>query len=173
MAQITWGGKAGLNVSTLGTTGIYSPRLGYHSGFYYSQHIEEQYGVQIELLYSLQGASFGISEARMSYHYMHLPVMMKVYFEDNNYIEVGPQFGYLLSASEYIFGIRQTITSSVRRWDIGGNLGVGHETSFGGIVGVRFNLGFLNANGGQVGAENVFRNIVGQLYFAYRFKEVM
>jgi hypothetical protein len=171
-AQVVWGLKGGANVSTLGNSVQYKPRLGYHLGTFYSQHIEEQYGWQIGLQYSLQGARDAANtNGRLSYHYLSLPLVMKFYFSGNTFAELGPQVGYLLSANYSEEGFKEERTELVKRWDLLGLIGLGHETESGASMGLRFGWGFLNTSGGSVGNAVVFRNILFQAYLGIKIKE--
>ena len=173
-AQVVMGLKGGLNVATLGTSSTYNPRLSYHIGGYYSQHIEEQYGIQVGLQYSLQGARVnnGISGSRLSYHYLSVPVLMKFYLSGSIYAEVGPQVAYLLKAQYKESGFEDDKTASVKRWDFLGMVGFGHETDTGGNMGLRLGIGFTNPSGASVGNEFVPRNLVLQGYIAFALKEI-
>ena len=171
-AQVVWGLKGGANVSTLGNSVQYKPRLGYHLGTFYSQHIEEQYGWQIGLQYSLQGARDAANtNGRLSYHYLSLPLVMKFYFSGNTFAELGPQVGYLLSANYSEEGFKEERTELVKRWDFLGLIGLGHETESGASMGLRFGWGFLNTSGGSVGNAVVFRNLLFQAYLGIKIKE--
>jgi hypothetical protein len=171
-AQVVWGLKGGANVSTLGNSVQYKPRLGYHLGTFYSQHLEEQYGWQIGLQYSLQGARDAANtNGRLSYHYLSLPLVMKFYFAGNTFAELGPQVGYLLSANYSEDGFKEERTELVKRWDLLGLIGLGHETESGASMGLRFGWGFLNTSGGSVGNAVVFRNILFQAYLGIKIKE--
>ena len=167
-AQVIWGLKGGANVSSLGNTSAAEPaRLGYHLGTFYSQHIEEQYGWQIGLQYSLQGARDGINpDLRLSYHYLNLPIVMKFYFAGSTFAELGPQFGYLLSAKAVETGIKRDLTESIKRWDFMGLVGLGHETDSGASMGLRFGWGFLNAGNTQA-----YKNLLFQAYIGFKLKE--
>ncbi len=171
-AQVVWGLKGGANVSTLGNSVQYKPRLGYHLGTFYSQHIEEQYGWQIGLQYSLQGARDAANtNGRLSYHYLSLPLVMKFYFAGNTFAELGPQVGYLLSANYSEEGFKEERTELVKRWDFLGLIGLGHETESGASMGLRFGWGILNTSGGSVGNAVVFRNLLFQAYLGIKIKE--
>jgi len=173
-AQVVLGLKGGLNVATLGTSSTYKPRLSYHVGGYYSQHIEEQYGIQIGLQYSLQGARVnnGVSGSRLSYHYLSVPILMKFYMSGSLYAEVGPQVAYLLKAQYKEEGFSEDKTSSVKRWDFLGMVDFGHETDSGGNMGLRLGIGFTNPSGASIGNEFVPRNLVLQGYIAFALKEL-
>ena len=169
--QVIWGLKGGANVSNLGNSTQYKARFGYHVGTFYSQHIEEQYGWQIGLQYSLQGARDGVKpDRRLSYHYLSLPVVMKIYFNGKTFAELGPQLGYLLSAKSIETGFEEDLTTAVNRWDLLGMIGMGHETDSGASMGLRFGYGFLNTSGGSVGNSVVFRNLLLQLYIGIKLK---
>jgi len=171
-AQVIWGLKGGANVSTLGNSAQYKPRFGYHIGTFYSQHIEEQYGWQIGLQYSLQGArDAGNPDRRLSYHYLSLPLVMKLYFNGKTFAEIGPQVGYLLNAKSIETGFEEDLTESVKSWDFLGLIGMGYETDSGASMGLRFGYGFLNTSGGSVGNTVVFRNLLLQLYIGIKLKE--
>jgi len=172
-AQIYWGLKGGANVSTLGTSSGSKPRLGYHLGTYYSQHLEEQYGWQIGLQYSLQGSRVeNGANGRLRYNYLSMPILMKLYFAESTYAEIGPQIAYLMSAKYKETGFEEDKTSSVKRWDFLAMGGIGHETEWGGNAGLRFGFGFTNTSGATVGSSTVFRNLLLQLYVSFNLKEI-
>jgi hypothetical protein len=171
-AQVVMGLKGGLNVATLGTSSSYKPRLAYHIGGYYSQHIEDQYGLQIGLQYSLQGARvMNGANGRLSYHYLSIPILMKLYFAESLYAEVGPQVAYLMSAKYIETGFKEDKTESIKRWDFLGMVGFGHETDSGGNLGLRLGIGFTNP-AGVVGAEFVPRNLILQGYVGFAIKDL-
>lgn len=170
-AQITWGIKGGANATTLGDfSSAYAPQLRLHAGFYYQQRLEQQYGLTAELLFSMQGArSKNISRQYLGYNYALMPILMKFYFVNDMYAEVGPQFGYLLFANFHDDGYVENITENVKRFDFSALIGVGKEVDFGNF-GARFGLGLTNASGASVGSDTVFRNLLLQIYVAYRVK---
>lgn len=172
-SQVMLGAKGGANVSTLGSSSLYTPRLGYHAALYYSQHIEEQYGIQFELQYSLQGARDAAStNGRLSYHYLALPVVLKLYFKASTFAEIGPQAAYLLKASYRESGFEANRTDQVKRFDLLGVAGFGHETLKGTTMGLRFGVGFLNSSGASVGNSIVFRNLFFQAHFGIKLKDL-
>ena len=173
-AQILFGGKGGINVSTLGTSGLYKPRLGYHAALFYSQHLEAQYGWQFELQYSLQGArDAAITNGRLAYHYLSLPVVLKLYFKESVFAEVGPQVSYLAGAKYSQPGFKEDKSSEVRRWDFLGVVGFGYETETGTNMGLRVGVGFLNTSGASVGSSAIFRNLFLQAHVGFKIKELL
>lgn len=171
--QVILGAKGGLNVSTLGTSSLYKPRLGYHLGIYYSQHLEEQYGWQIGLQYSVQGARDAtLVNGRLNYHYLSMPLVLKLYFSGPTFAEIGPQVGYLLGASYTETGFKDDRSDVVRKWDILGLVGFGFETDSGTTMGLRFGVGFLNTSGASVGNAVVYRNLLLQAHIGFKIKEM-
>lgn len=172
-AQTYFGGKAGINVATLSLTSrVYNPRLAYHAGFYYMQKIEEQYGLQFELQYSLQGArDASIQNRRISYHYLHVPALVKFYFDNEVFLSVGPQLSYLMKAKSVEEGFKEDVTSNVKMFDLSMLVGTGKETDFGNF-GLRFGWGFFNTSGGSVGNTTVFRNLLMQIYVGFKIKDL-
>lgn len=171
MGQITWGVKGGANISTLGEFNVaYGPQLRFHAGLYYQQRLDAQYALAAELHFSMQGArSKVISDRYLIYNYANLPIVMKFYFANDIYAEVGPQFGYLINAKAHDNGFTDTITDEVKKFDLTVLAGAGKEMGFGNL-GARFGLGLTNTSGATVGSNTVFRNLLLQIYVAYRVK---
>lgn len=171
--QITWGVKGGANATTLGEfNSAYGPQLRFHAGLYYQQRLEQQYGLVVELQYSMQGARAKfISNQFLAYNYALMPVLMKFYFANDAYVETGPQFGYLLSAKFHDAGYVESKTDELKRFDFSALVGLGREVDFGNF-GARFGYGLTNTSGASVGSDTVFRNLLLQIYVAYTVKEL-
>ena len=172
-AQISWGVKGGMNVSTLGNFDpLYKPRLGYHIGAYYLQHLDVQYGLQAELQYSLQGARDASYATRnLAYNYLHLPVLLRFFLENGTTtVDVGPQFSYLVRARIKEDGFTYPVPDKVRAFDMSALVGMSNEADWG-QYGFRFGWGFFNTSGGSVGAPNVYRNLLLQLSVGIKVSE--
>ena len=167
-SQVTWGTKGGANITTLGDfSSGYNPMLRLHAGFLYQQRLEEQYGLSIEIQYSMQGASSAtISRQYLAYNYINLPVLLKIYFREEVFAEIGPQFGYLLFATLHDDGLKQLVTDTIRRFDLAALVGVGKETDFGNY-GARAGVGITNTSGGLIVNNIVFRNLLLQFYVGF------
>lgn len=112
-AQIKFGAKAGLNLSTLATSSYSTDaKVGFHIGGFAEIKIADKFALQPELLLSLQG---GKTSSRYDYFfenyysentrdllYLNLPVMAKFYVIEKLSVEAGPQVGFLLSAKQNI-----------------------------------------------------------------------
>lgn len=162
-----FGFKGGMNVSTLGKEGSgYTTKLGYHFGFYSTSRFYQEFGLQMELLVTQQGARVeDISNLKLNYTYLAAPIFANIYFTESASIEAGLQVAYLLKATQVDEGEKINQRDVVRNWDLAGILGFNYSKPYGSI-GIRYVLGFTNTNNSSVAAENKFRNKVLQLYVA-------
>ncbi|RRD79617.1 porin family protein [Tannerella forsythia] len=121
-AQMTVGGKAGLNVSTITDVSLtfmdkpmekididYEYRLGMHVGGYAHYRFSSTFGLQTELLYSQMGyketipvtdyggKAYANATAKGLLHYLTLPVLLRFTVPRTGlFLEAGPQAGFLL-----------------------------------------------------------------------------
>ncbi len=162
-----FGFKGGLNVSSLGNkeAGL-SAKLGYNFGFYGEKRFYQEVGVQTELLVSFQGArSTDVSEVRLNYTYIVLPIIANIYFSEGAAVELGLQGGYLIRAIQKDGGNKINIRDSVNNWDLSGIIGLAYGKKFG-RIGIRYVLGITNTNGSWFTFDTNSKNKVLQLYLA-------
>ncbi len=162
-----FGFKGGLNISTIGnnSSGL-TTQLGYNLGIYSMIRPYQEVGLQAELLVSKIGGRYeNISNLRLNYTYLTLPVFTNIYFAEGAALEMGFQFGYLLSATQVDAGNKIDISDDVKDWDFGGVVGLSYIKPYG-SVGLRYVLGISNTNSGSRSAEVKFKNKVLQLYIA-------
>jgi hypothetical protein len=108
--SIHFGLKSGLNITNIAIS-KYNNKAGVHAGIF-GEFKFNNFAVQPELLYSLQGAQYSTevlnivsATYKCNFHYLHIPLMLKYYVIDGLAFEIGPQLGLLLSAkSEETFG---------------------------------------------------------------------
>ena len=106
-----FGLKAGLNLASLNgddIEGDVNSRVGLYAGAFYEYFLSEQFSIQPELLYSMQGATGeesgnieGMSysaESTLKLDYINVPVMAKYYPMPQLFLQAGPQFGFNISA---------------------------------------------------------------------------
>lgn len=104
-AQITYGAKAGLNITNLKDIhGDSDSRYGFHVGGFATIPIGQsnQFYLQPELLYSQQGEKNTGANYDELYQldYLNIPVLFKPYFSEQDtefYGIIGPQFGFLIN----------------------------------------------------------------------------
>ncbi len=181
------GAKAGVNLSTLtGDISGIKGRTSFHLGGVAEFPISEKLSIQPELLFSSQGAKYS-DEGSLILNYLQVPVMGKYYVMDELSLELGPQFGYLLSAKlKYdsdengndpgpnTEGGRsqsvetEDVKSDVKSIDVGLLFGLGYKLDSGINFGMRYNLGLVNANNIE-GSSGKIKNSVFQISVGYFF----
>ncbi len=159
--------KGGMNVSTLGgkESGS-SAKLGYHIGFSGEKRYYQELGVKAELMVSLQGArSSQVSELKLNYTYLVLPVIAAIYINEGTSLDLGLQGGYLLRAIQKDGGVKINIRDNVNNWDLSGIFGLSYGKSYG-RIGIRYVLGISNTNGSFFTFDSNSKNKVFQAYIS-------
>lgn len=166
--EIGFGIKGGLNLSNLSIKqdDVSKPdsRTSFHIGGLVEIPISGKFSIQPELLFSMQGAQEEESETYMGQtysskttlklNYINLPIMAKYYVVDGLALEVGPQFGFLMSAKGEFEasgpGIDETGTidlkEEVKTLDMGVAFGASYELNLGVFFSARYNIGLSNIN---------------------------
>ena len=117
--EIKFGAKVGLNISNL--KGDYPEEIdeqdsktGIHLGVFAEYKINEKFTLQPELLYSIQGNTYGYknyydsgsyyegADYNLNINYLNLPIIFKFKIIEKLSIDFGPQLGYVLSAKTKI-----------------------------------------------------------------------
>jgi len=99
----SWGVKGGLNSAALnfsiaGST-VHADRLNaFHAGLYATIMTTEKFGVQPELMYSIQGSKVGSSDIKLGY--LVIPFMFRYNIINPVSLQAGPQLGVLLLATD-------------------------------------------------------------------------
>lgn len=105
-AQWSFGVKGGLNASKMKWEAM-DPKfkIGAQVGGFATYHLNEEWSLQTELLYALQGCRFEVWEsldekdkitAKENLHYLNIPILARFQFASGLYFELGPQVGFLL-----------------------------------------------------------------------------
>ncbi|KUG06349.1 porin family protein [Solirubrum puertoriconensis] len=180
---IRFGVKAGANYSNLAGDVVdedrYESKFGVHGGLMLNVGLVDDgfLSLQPEILFSQKGFKYADRDVtigndrlrftgKLTYNYLDVPVLLKIN-AGGLFFEAGPQFGYLLSASDDIEVTRngQTQTSSqnysdlddVKRTEVGYAAGLGFQAKSGPMIGLRYNGSFTDfADDGYQGDE--FRN---------------
>lgn len=184
--NISGGIRLGMNVANTKVTTIASSitpdaKVGFFVGGYMSVMLTGKFGIQPELIYSTMGStsssvltSQGITikaTDELKFSYLSLPVMLRFNLTDNFNLQLGPQLGYLLSATETagatgIPTISADIKSSLNDIDFGAAAGLGVD--FGKFnAGARYYLGFSNLVKNTTGSANKISNNSIQVYIGY------
>lgn len=190
--KVQFGTKAGLNFAEV--TGDFSNtkgRTAFHFGGTAEITITEKFSAQPELLFSSQGAKD--EDQTLVVNYLHLPIMGKYYATEKLSIEVGPQFGYLLSAtiddgqsntggggtidsariasmsSAQVQRPKEDVKEFANDFDFGLNLGLGYKIDDVFHISARYNLGLTKGDNISDDSLNL-KNSVIQLSIGYLFK---
>lgn len=101
---VSFGVKGGVNFATLDGGDIDSPdsRTSFHVGVFAEIPVADIFSVQVEALYSGQGAEYDFrgsdgDKAELQLDYINVPVLAKFYLVKGLSIEVGPQFSFLVN----------------------------------------------------------------------------
>ncbi len=185
--ETTFGVKAGVNFSSIGgdDTEEIDGRTGFHVGGLAEIMFTDQFGIQPELLYSMQGATSedtpsGISiKEELKLDYLTLPVLAKYKFTPGWNLHLGPQIGFLLNAKNEseVFYEGETESESedlkdyVSSIDFGLSGGFGYELDMGVFFDARYYLGLsdINDDNEELDSDYSVHNNVIQLSVGYKF----
>lgn len=184
--DIRFGVKAGLNLATVtGDLEDIKSRISFHFGGIAEIMINEELAIQPELLYSGQGGKY--DEFTLKLNYLYLSIMAKYFVSNKFRIEVGPQFGYLLSAkleddsssnsngdidnlptTNKFAANSEDVKEEVKSFDFGLNIGASYILKNNINLSLRYYLGLANGNDLD-GNNGDFKNSVFQLSASYFF----
>ena len=144
-----FGIKGGYNLAAVSFDGDSETgqRHGLHIGFYGESFFTESIALQVEFMYSQQGYEIEDNGGTFTQKldYLNIPLMFKMYPDDNFFLEVGPQIGLAISHKEEydssfnLFDTEQEFNPN--KFDWGVNFGAGFKTGSGVSLGVRYHLG--------------------------------
>ncbi|MEQ8581346.1 MAG: porin family protein [Marinoscillum sp.] len=163
-AKVELGLKGGLNLANINredAQATYESATGYHGGAYALVKVAN-IGIQPELLYSTRGTQVSFNDIsgdfKQEYTYLDIPVMLKLYAVAGLNIQVGPQFGVLLSTDGKISdgngGTTSISKDSYKNADISAAFGAGWDAPFGVNFTARYILGLTDIDSGSEEAKN-------------------
>lgn len=161
--ESSFGVKAGLNLATITNADGSSTLSGYNLGFFGEFMLDENFSLQPEITYSVQGAKFSPDDVDI--HYINIPVLVKYYPVEAFSLEFGPQLGFLVSAESG----GETVKSLFKSTDFGVDFGAGYDITKNLVLGIRYNLGIERLQKDLASGEKASRNSVFQLNLGYKF----
>lgn len=168
--EVEYGVKAGLNISTLGKSDLgFDSRLAYNFGGTVEFITTPFFSVQIELVYSLQGAAIDRTQnIYLNYHYINIPFLAKAYFYDDASFLIGVQYGYLFKAVDKneFYGSE---LDDLNKHDFAVVFGLEYKLNEKFSFSFRYNLGLTNTTDQEIIYEKRFTNRVLQMSFGYIF----
>ncbi len=165
--EMNFGLKAGANFANVGGDAEdTSMRTAFHVGAFSEFKLSEQFSIQPELVYSMQGfksdAIEGFtSEEDIKLDYLNIPIMAKYYLMEGLSLHAGPQVGFLISAKVD----DEDIKDSYKSIDFGLAGGVEYELPIGLFLQARYYAGIaditepFDAGFGEID-ENVTNNVI-------------
>lgn len=136
-----------------------STRTGIQAGVFAGVKFNDKIGVNLDVLYSQQGADFDAGAFDLTY--VNLPVIFKYYLVGGLHLQAGPQFGILVD--DNIKDLYDEIVEA-QPSDISGIIGVGYELPFGLRFEGRYNFGFT-----EILEDSTIKNSVLTLCVGFSF----
>lgn len=159
---IKFGVKAGVQFTNFSGDGDWDGKTGFYIGGLVDIPVAEDFHVQPELLYSMEGAEaeeFG-GTADYGISYLRIPIMAKYYVMEGLNLQAGPMVAFKIgTAEDYADEASKSI-------DFGLGIGAGYELPMGVFFDVRYNLGLSNISD-EDGTD--VKNTGFQLGVGYRF----
>ncbi len=173
-AQVKFGIKGGLNIASVDfeSSGIsISPdsKIGFHAGAMAKLSIAEQFSVQPELLYSVEGATFDFDgdEMDINMNFVNIPVLFTYNPAEIFSIHVGPQIGIPVTAEFESEGQTEDIKDDIKSINLSAAIGAAVELDNGFTGGVRYNLGLSDLNDTE--DDGSIKTNAFQVYVGYFF----
>lgn len=145
-----FGVKGGLNLYKIGVDAGDKTDLkpGFHLGVLAHIHMSDQFALQPELVYSMQGAKTENDgdDWSVNLNYVNIPLMFQYMFDNGFRIQAGPQLGFLASAKNKADGNSVDVKDGYNSIEFGIPFGVGYISPSGFGVDARYNLGLSNIN---------------------------
>lgn len=148
---LTLGPTASSFMGSDATTGQMTQyRPGFHAGLMADIHLSDSWTFHPEVLYAEKGTSYdlAIRIPDLRLNYLDVPLLARRYFEGSTgkqafFAEAGPRVSALLSTRQSDTGA--DLKSSFHAIDAGFLLGIGYRTTDGIAIGLRYDLGVINA----------------------------
>lgn len=185
--EITFGAKAGLNVSSASVDRGYdtdiSSLVGVHVGGFANFKLDEKFAVQPELLFSTQGFKEYLNDGGYIYDdkikltYINLPINFQYAIVPKFNVEAGPQIDFLLSGKadgkhydpmfdETAIQNNVDIKDSLKGVVFGFNIGAGYAITPKLSMNVRYHLGLSEADDME-GVKVKNRNLQAGLSYSF------
>jgi hypothetical protein len=177
-AQFSGGVRAGVNFATEQYTGYEHEFLALPYAGLYAQYQVSQIGFQLGANYSGQGTNLNDLGNGDTYHYrqsyLTFPFLVQGHFAFGGYIELGAQYGFLLSSSESYNGGASVDTKDQYKstdFEIGGGIGYefNHTASHGLGINIRYMRGVTSIAKSEYYTDNGVENRVLSAGLTYRF----
>jgi hypothetical protein len=133
--RTTFGVLAGVNIAKAsgGDAEGSDSRTGFVGGLSADFHLGNHFGLEIDGLYSQEGASISELDATLKLDYIRVPVLLRYNFPTHTsvrpFVTVGPSLGFKVSCKGSLSGesadCDEFLAEDVKSFDIGGSIGAG------------------------------------------------
>ena len=150
---LDFGVKLGFNFANVDGIEDFEQRTGLSAGFFAGARLGDKLGLQVDALYSQQGAEVGQTYSDIvqdfNLDYISIPVVVKYYITENLNIHAGPQIGILLNDETSVVGqVFDNIGTDSVDWL--GTLGLGLDLPLGLRAEARYSFGLKRVVDGSV-----------------------
>lgn len=144
-APVQFGLKGGVNFSTLkaGENNTADHRTGLHAGALAHIHLNKNFALQPEVMYSAQGAEY-TNNRRDKVNYINVPLLAQYMFANGLRLQTGPQVGFLVNAESEAGNHETDLKNTFKKTDFAWSVGSGFLTRSGLGFDVRYNLGLTD-----------------------------
>lgn len=182
-----FGVKAGMNVSSLSKQqGLddSKSKIGLNAGVFMNAPIAENFSIQPEVLYSQYGAKVNWTNpiggdkmsASQNLDYITVPVMFQYNAIPSFYLEAGPEFGFLVSATNKIKNETSGASSTgsnykddLNTFNFGVGLGAGYYFTKNVGLNARYVAGFTDTAKNRPSGSDAVKNNVFQVGLNFKF----
>ena len=162
-----FGLKAGVNFASVNNSpgADYKSKAGLHIGGLAHIHLNKNFALQPELIFSMQGGKAD-NDFKLKLNYINIPMLVQYMTENGFRLQTGPQLGLLTSAKSENGNVEVNIKDNFTSADFSWVFGAGYLFPGGFGVDARYNLGISDV----WDADNAkLKNSVFQLGVFYQF----
>ena len=147
-AQSFGGGpKVGASFNTVNGIEGATHRTGVVAGMFADYIMANRLGVQVELLYNMQGWRYKDADAhkiKVDLDYVYMPVIAKYYLAGGLSVQLGTQFGFLVNSNIKGGTEDYKIDKYINKYNVDIVAGLGYEFNVGLIIEGRYVTGLTN-----------------------------
>lgn len=171
--NLQFGISGGVDASRMAIAGASGGPLKYRTelagGLNFEAGLSSNFGLQVEVNYSAQGAGVinddGSTAGSYQLDYITLPVLVKLYGSPRLSFFAGPQAGFLISAKTKISGDPETdVKDQFKTTDFYAVFGTEYKFANGIFINARYNVGLTNV----VDEDEMPDTEIKQRYFSFR-----
>jgi hypothetical protein len=175
--NVNFGLKAGFNWTSINDekrvedSGV-TPRPGFHIGGLAHIHLNDNWALQPELMYSKEGAKYESTgyTGKTDLNSVNLPILVQYLFGDGFRVETGPQFGLFTGTKFEDSNNDESRKTDIQNGNVSWAFGIGYLTKSGFGIDARYNMGLSNIYPKDVYPGQHARTRAGQFGFFYQFK---